>query len=347
VISAAELRHSPAWLPLEVDRAGVQLVKLDEAAYRKAAFLDERLLQRGAGRARLDPAAVNAAASGLALRLHYVFHTGHVGSTLLSRLIGEQRDSFFSVREPALLRAAAAPAQTPGAAAHTLSLEVMLALLARTWLPSQRAVVKVTSFVSELAPQLLSMSEGARAIFMYADPQAYLRGILIGPNSRIEARMLAAPRRERLVRRLGAVAWRCDPSSEGEQVAMSWLCEMLALFQAARGRDAQVLWVDFDAFLGAPRTGLRAVFRTLGGEPPPAEIDGLLDGPLMRQYSKAPEYAYDAQLRRELLQSAGEQHGAEISRGMQWLARVANQHPPVRELLEAVEQMRAAVVAGP
>ena len=46
----------------------------------------------------------------------------------------------------------------------------------------------------------------------------------------------------------------------------------------------------------------------------------------MRQYSKAPEYAYDTALRRELLASADREHAAEIRRGMDWLQAAAQRH---------------------
>ncbi|MGC8517731.1 MAG: hypothetical protein ACP5P4_04285, partial [Steroidobacteraceae bacterium] len=62
-------------------------------------------------------------------RAHYIFHIGHVGSTLISRILGEH-PGFHAVREPALLRAIAAE-QAP--AAHTPSLTMVLPLLARTW----------------------------------------------------------------------------------------------------------------------------------------------------------------------------------------------------------------------
>jgi len=344
VIRAEELTCSPAWFPLESDAAGLDLLALDEAAYRQASFLDQRLLRGGHAQDRATLAEVQAAAAQLRPRAHYIFHTGHVGSTLISRLVGELPDRFFSLREPALLRAAAA-APASGADAAQPQLCALLGLLSRTWRPAQRAVIKPTSFVSELAARVLSMSESPRAIFLYAAPPAYLASILIGPNSRAESRLLAASRRARLLRRLSGAPWRSDPASEGEQVALSWLTEMLALAEAAQACGGQLLWLDFDRFLRAPHEGLTAVLRALGADPSAREVAALLDAPLMRQYSKAPEHAYDAQLRWELLKSAQHEHGAEIHRGLEWLARLAREHQPVRELLEAVGGMSAGTPA--
>jgi hypothetical protein len=335
VIAANELTHSPAWLPLELDAAGVTLVRLDEAAYQAASFLDQRLLGQGYEQGACPMAVIEAAAARLAIRSHYIFHTGHVGSTLVSRLVGAHRD-FFSVREPALLRTIAATADPGGAP----PLPAALALLSRTWNAGQCAVVKATSFVSELAGPILYADPRAAAIFMFAEPLAYLRGILAGPNSRAETRQLGAARLARLARRAGGSELTTLPRSEGEWIAMSWLCEMTALRETADRFAARVLWIDFDRFLGEPRSGLEAILRALGARPEAREIESLVVGPLMHRYSKAPEHAYDVALRREVLASAELEHASEIRRGMRWLAQAAGRHPLARRTFEMSQGVR-------
>jgi hypothetical protein len=334
-ITADEIRRSPAWLPLEeaADRT-MRLVRLDEAAYRGASFLDQRLLALGYERRACGVAVLEAAAAGLTPRPHYVFHTGHVGSTLISRLIGAQRQ-FFALREPALLRGLAQNA--PGGSA--LALDTALALLARTWQPGERAVIKATSFVSELAGPMLAADSRSAAIFMFVGPLTFLRTILAGPNSRVETRQLGASRRQRLARRLGEGEWCAELHSEGEYVAMTWLCEMSALYQAAARYKQQVYWVNFDAFLREPRAGLEAIFRFLGAAVAADDIQALVAGPLMQQYSKAPEHAYDAELRRRVLLSADAEHGVEIRRGMDWLRKVAMRHRLIEEILDSCARL--------
>jgi hypothetical protein len=333
VLKVDDLVQSPAWFPLEAAAAGtIRFVSLDEVAYRGASFLDQRLLRTAPPQALADAALAQAAAARLRPRLHYVFHIGHVGSTLVSRLIGAQA-SFFSLREPALLRALADGSEA------VMALPDLLALLARTWRPAQRAVVKVSSFVSELAEPLLEASEAPRALFMYAAPLPYLRTIFAGPNSRAESRTLAPLRLRRLLWRLQATDWHSDPHSEGEQVAMSWLAEMTCLQQAARQHPSQILWLNFDRFLAAPQESLQRVFATLGAPQPTADVEALLAGPIMRRYSKAPEHAYDAQLRRELMHSADLEHAAEIRRGLAWLGTLAQQYPEVVSVLQTSEAL--------
>jgi hypothetical protein len=313
----------------------LELVELDEGAYRAASFLDERLLVRDPRRANCELALVGSAAMRLESRAHYLFHIGHVGSTLVSRLIGAH-ESFFSLREPALLRAFADPTTPPAG----LSLDCVLALLARTWRPAQRAVIKATSLVNEAAETILGGMHRPAAIFIYATPQNYLRGIFAGPNSRVESKALVPGRKRRLERRFGAEA--LPPiQTEGEWVAMNWLSEMSALHRAAQRFEAQVLWMDFDGFLQHPETGLSAIFQALGAQCPMADIESLASGPIMRQYSKAPEHSYDAALRREVLESADWQHGAEIKRGLQWLGRIASGTSEVHDLLAGMARRLA------
>jgi hypothetical protein len=329
-LTEEDIVRSPAWLPLEwVPDDALRLVRLDEAAYRRASFLDQRILGLGYEQQACRLATVRAAAARLAAPSHYVFHTGHVGSTLISRLIGAH-ENFFSLREPMLLRTLCA---LPSADAAP-SLGVALALLGRTWRTNQRAVIKVTSFVSELAELILAANHRPVAIFMFAHPLAYVRGILAGPNSRAETRQLAPARLARLERRVADSGWQPDPGAEGEQIAMSWLCEMTALEQAAVRFERQILWMDFDAFLAEPAPGLEAVFQAFGARPSMSELEALVAGPLMQQYSKAPEHPYDAALRRAVLQSADREHAAEIRRAMDWLRRAATRHPLIEAALE-------------
>ena len=330
LLTANELSASPAWYPLSVAGDRVSVVRLEEPDYAAASFLDERLLERGFTVRALPMTVLAAAAARLAPRAHYLFHVGHVGSTLISRLIGA-RPAFFALREPSLLRARS----RADAASAPLPLSGLLALLSRTWRSEQRAVIKLTSIVSEIGREILAVSEEPRALLVYAQPLAYLRGIFGGPNSRRESQALGPDRLRRLLERHPTLGSAPPPRFEGEWIAMSWLCEMSALAAIARGFATRVHWVDFDEFLAAPTPGLASIFDALGSPAAPAEIEGLLVGPIMRRYSKAPEHAYDAQLRREVLAGADLDFRTEIRRGMAWLGAAGRRDAAIAAILEA------------
>jgi hypothetical protein len=330
-LAESDLTQSPAWFPLEVVASpgvAVRLLQLDETAYRKVSFLDQRLLADSLRTSTCSLDMLWTTAAKLQPRAHYIFHTGHVGSTLVSRLVGES-SRLFCLREPALLRILAAEPATPK---RLERLRLLVSLFSRTWRPDQRAVIKATSTVNELAADILAGDDKPAAIFMYAQPLSYLRGILGGPNSRVEAKATAPVRRQRLLTRLGVVQWEFDPRTEGELIAMNWLCEMVTLHQAAQRFPTRVLWVDFDVFLTSPTSGLESIFKAFGRVPPATDIEKLVTGPLMRQYSKAPEFAYDTALRQEVLRTAEMESPGEIRQGMQWLNRVAGRYRIAAEL---------------
>lgn len=344
---AAELSRSPELFPFELDLPGdsVAFIRLNKSDYERASFLDARLLGPKASSRALPWSQVAAAvdAAQLIERCGFIFHIGHVGSTLLSRLIGAHV-GVFSVREPMILRTFAQLTDQPAGRPRLWRdedfdnrLTAGLKLLSRTFQKHQLPLVKATSFVSELAAGLMSRASNPKAVMMYVSPESYMATILGGPNSRQEAKMLAPSRLRRLHRRIGAEAWQLASLSEGEVLALSWACEVSALAQATNSGGGRVFRINFEQFLANPGALLSALFRHLEIEATDNEVRATIEGPEMRRYSKAPEYAYDAALRRDVLNTARATHGAEIKRGLLWLDRAAAQFAAVRHAIRYVE----------
>jgi biopolymer transport protein ExbB/TolQ len=59
----------------------------------------------------------------------------------------------------------------------------------------------------------------------------------------------------------------------------------------------------------------------------------MLLSPLFTRYSKGPEHAYDANLRRRVLDQARAEHAQELARGLAWLDSAATEAPLVGEAL--------------
>jgi hypothetical protein len=326
---ADELGASPEWFPHELDLAQdrVSFIRLQEPDYERASFLDARIVTPASIKKSLRWPDIEAAISAAQLseRCGFIFHIGHVGSTLLSRLVGAH-PAAFSVREPMVLRTLAQLALAPEP-----PLAGCLKLLSRTFEPRQLAVIKATSFVSELASSLVSRAAAPKAVVMFVSAESYFATILGGPNSRQEARMMAPSRLERLHRRIGQPAWQLASLSEGEVLGVSWACEMCALAHATKEAAGRTLPVDFDRFIGSPTTTLTTVLRHFDLEAASDTVAAILAGPDMRRYSKAPEHPYDAQLRRDVLNQARTVHRAEIGRGLAWLDRAAAQFDVIRD----------------
>jgi hypothetical protein len=328
------LTSSPELFPHSLDSNGerIGLIRLTRSDYQKASFLDARILTPGTALLQMSWQEVAAAlkSSDLEERCGFIFHIGHVGSTLLARLIGAHPNAFV-LREPLLLRAFA---QLNAEAVSDARLSDTLKLLSRTFEPNQLAVIKATSFVSEIAATLLSRACAPKALLLSLAPESYFATILGGPNSRQETRTLAPSRLMRLQRRLGEQPWELDALSEGEVLALTWACEMSALTEASQAADGRVLWVNFDRFLLNPTQTLTNVLQHFDFDASAQTVAGILAGPDMQRYSKAPEYAYDAQLRNDVLNHARAMHGNEIRRGLVWLERAAARFSVVRNALQ-------------
>ena len=340
---ASSLERSPELFPHAYDFRNdtISLIRLSRADYEKASFLDERVLGPHT-LARTMPwgqLAASVETGKLEERCHYIFHIGHVGSTLLSRLLGASAD-IFAVREPAILRLLAQMKSEPelqlriwSDAEFEIREAVLLKLWSRTFEAQQTAVIKATSYVSELAPQLLARASAPKAILLYVKPESYIATILGGPNARQEAKRLTAGRLNRLHKRLGYGVWRLASLSEGEGLALSWAAEMAALCEAQMTAGARAVPLDFDCFLSELPDMLLAAFRHFDSSARKAKVSGILASPLMQRYSKAPEHAYSPELRREILDAARKANGAEIAKGLAWLENAANEVPLIRECL--------------
>jgi hypothetical protein len=316
------IARDATWLVQALDPASrqVRLVQMDRDSYRQASFLDDRLLQEPRTR-HVAPweQVAGSLPSGARSDARWIFHIGHVGSTLIARLLGEL-EGVLSIREPRTLRDVAVlpPEQ------RTEYTTAIPGLFSRTFDPAETALVKATSFVSEIAAEIVPPA--ARCLFMYSTPRAYVESILAGENSRKELQMLAAWREQRVRSRVPNLEG--SRSSEAHLAAAAWACEITALQAAAQGLGKeQVRWADFDDMLERMTTEVEDVSNFFGFEASPERIRQIATGPLMTRYSKALEYEYSPALRRELLADARSEHRPQIDSAMAMLERAAKESP--------------------
>jgi hypothetical protein len=315
-----EIAQDAKWLAQALDpTAGmVRLIAMDREAYCAASFLDDRLLQTPVDAQIVAwPEVEEAMAGELRADARWIFHIGHVGSTLVARLLGEL-DGVLAVREPRLLRdLALSPPEV-----RQRYIAPVAKLMSRTFAESEIACLKATSFASEIAPQLVP--PGERALFMYATPGNYIASILAGENSLQELRMLAGPRAQRANARDVYV----PAQNDADHAAAAWATEMTALETAAEAMaDRQIAWADFDEMLRGMKNELARIAGFFGLTADADRILALATGPLMSRYSKALEYEYSAGLRQELIAEASEQFAREIGGALAMLRVAAEKSP--------------------
>jgi hypothetical protein len=336
----SQLRSSPdVYLQkLDLVRAAGLLIQFDRRSYQAASFLDDRILGRETqgGWSSLARIVEGARSVEHGRPLHFIFHAGHVGSTLLSRLLDET-GAVLSLREPLPLRSLAEAYDASGRLDALLSADDILALqraLTRLWSRAYDAdsavVLKATSSTSRIAPALLANEAASRAVFLNVKPQVYLATLLAGQNSAVDLRGHGSVRIRGLEKRVQVPLRPLHALSLGELAAMSWLAETGNEVELTKAVGERVLALDFDALLKDLEAGIARVLQhfALSGDPA-----ALARSPVLSRYSKAAEFEYSPALRAQVVNESLRTHAAEIRKGLAWLEALAQSDSWVAALL--------------
>jgi len=340
------LSASPDVCAQKIDFAAekILLVGLDAAAYRSASFLDDRILSpamRG-GWVPIGAVAEALRSARAARPVHFIFHTGHVGSTLVSRLL-EETGAVLSLREPLPLRTLADAHDALRRSDSLLSesrFDLVLAMFMRLWgrgYDSTRCVVvKATSSTGRLAVPILERSEASRAIYMNLRAEPYLATLLAGQNSPTDLRGHGPERMQRLQKRVGAPLPALHTLSIGELAAMSWLAETSTQRDALARFPERMVAVDFEEFLTAIAASMERILGHFALPRDARYLSAIGASPALTRYSKAPEYGYSPAVRAEVLRDSRRDNREEIGKGLAWIERRIRSDPVLAELAKAV-----------
>lgn len=329
---------SAEFLPFKLDLIGrrLLLVRFTAAQRRDAAFLDERALPPRAdgGWIGLDalpphPTEVRAADA--------IFHIGHCGSTLLSRLL-EAWPGLQSLREPLPLRALAEAWPQLSSIDSRLSPQEAPSVLHQLWqlwsrpLPgSDRTVIKATSSCNCLIEPLLAQQSALRVVLLDMPLRPYLAALLKSPDSTRDAAVAAGERlRDLHARGFGGDAV-LHALSLPQQCAMGWLAERVRFAAMAVARPDRVLRIDFEQLLADPRAVLNAIALHLQLDP--AGVEGALQSPAWGRYAKAQDHDYGRDDRAHDLVLAMQRHEAEIGEGVAWVKAWLRRYPQLELLI--------------
>jgi hypothetical protein len=327
---------------LDLARRAMLLVGLSQASFREASFLDDRVLVPGipggwVPLARLDEATRTITAPRT---LHLILHTGHVGSTLLSRLLDDLGGT-LGLREPLTLRTLADAADGLDAGDSLVSgaefqvlVDLCLRLWSRGYADTRQCVLKATSSACRAAPLLLARQPAMRTVYLNLRAEPYLATLLAGENSASDLRGHGQERYRRLLAAGARPPTPLHAMSPGELAALGWLAESLTRHEVAARFPDRTLLLDFDALLADLPSQLGAVARHLGIEHEPHLLQAAATSDTLRRYSKAPEYDYGPALRGQILAQARMQHAGEIRAGLAWIELLARTQPLLHAAVE-------------
>lgn len=298
------------------------LYPMTTETYRESIFLDNRIaLPAGAPSAEINFMDFCGQFPAVAEReTRYLFHISHVGSTLLSRLLGCKGD-VLSLREPLLLRWLSLFKGELGkaesridAATYQAFLAASLGLISRPLGAVDQVIVKATSFTNNIADDMLTIQPKARVIGIYSRLDAFVATILKGTSGWNDILELAPIRLKRLHDMLGCTPWQLSKLSAGEIVAMSWLSEMATLERVAAATGDRFMWLDFDAYLANPDQHFAAMCDSLRLEWTASDAAAATASGLQNRYSKDSSVSFGSETRQAQIAEILVRQAAELGR---------------------------------
>lgn len=343
----------PFKLDLSVQRALVVRLTADELA--AASFLDERVLgaQRQGGWMPLQPLlqASQLATAGVP---RAIFHLGHCGSTLLSRLL-DGLGTAMGLREPLVVRSLAEHAEHLDSPTARLSGEQWQNLFGNAlgWLQRRGSeaapvVVKATSSCNALIEPWLRADPMVTAVTMHVDLPSYLLTMLKAESSRQDAESFIAERLRFLHRALGDESLRLYQIDQAQRIALGWFAEMLRFRQLAQRWPGRLLALDFARLLADPAPTLMAVAEHLRLPADARQVEHALAAGIIGRYSKATEHAYGPADRQADLASARQRFADEFDSAMGFARELLARYPALQMLEQDVGlQAQPAARIGP
>ncbi len=311
------------FLPYKLDPVArrVLWLRMDDAQRREAAFLDDRAVPANAEGAWMPWTTLPSPTPQPTADA--IFHIGHCGSTLLSRLL-DSWNEVQGLREPLPLRTLAEAwpmlAEPQSRIAPDEAVPLLRSLWSRwsqTLAPRTRSIVKATSSCNGLVEPLLRHTS-ARAVLVDMPLRAYLATLLKSPASVHDAANAAGERLRSLQSRGIAADTALHRLSLPQQCAMGWLAEQLRFDAMAQGEQgARVLRLDFEVLLADPAAELQRVAIHL--ELDHARLGDALSSSAWGRYSKAQSHGYGRDDRAHDLALSLQRHAAEIAEGERWV----------------------------
>ena len=321
---------------------GSMFVRITEEIYKASMFLDNRLQVKNP-QTHITNLWPLAELVGKRIPeqapLNFVFHVGHCGSTMMSRML-EDLGGVLALREPLPLRwlaGAARELNTPLAQLDEdryLQLQtLLLRLYARTYRNSDTALIKATSDCSFIADRLLATHPSNKAVLLYVSLDTFLTGMLRSDLRRQETLQFSQSRLHDLHSVIGAEHIRLFELDVAQKTAVSWLANVALLHKLTEQKSAeQCLFMNFETFLSEPVPFFKKMTEFLQMDVGDKQIEQVVFGPIIQAYSKDPNFPYNPAARAAELNEARQKYGEEIKAAYDWANQICERFPALHNL---------------
>ena len=262
-------------------------------------------------------------------RINYIFHTAFCGSTLLSRCL-DRPGVCLAYKEPYVLHQLGfVRRQGPRPEALTRPtpfLDLALALLGRSYEPSEVPLVKPADSCINLAREMLTAHPASAGLLLYARLDAFLVAMLKNHKRRRYMRRLVARARTDLDDggRLPDVD--TEALSDAQAAAFVWIGLMRSYLDLLADDRLTVRSLEASIFFDHPTPTLEAAARHFGLALGEADIEAAVGGVFTRN-AKDPFQAFD-----KAAYATDHEHlthllAAEIEEGRAWAATLTHGDP--------------------
>lgn len=321
--SSSTEKLGPQWLAHRFEEGGdnIHFVDHDRAARAGVPFLTDVYLPPAPPKVIHRPRAL--ALAPPTAPIHFIFHSGFCCSTLLAACL-DQPGLATGFSEPMLLNDVVGwrkrGAQPP---AVERLLDDSLSLLARPFSGDAAAIIKPSTILNGLAPAILKLRPGARAIVIHAPLADFVTSIAKkGLDGRLWARdMFLNLRREGLVQNLGFDDEAFFGQSDLQIAAIGWLAQQAQFAALVAAYPDRVRSVTTGSFLGDPTATLRSAGTLFGLAVSDDQVGAAMAGPLRRNSKDKADYGADQ--RTADYAAARDIYGDEIAKVAAWAEAVA------------------------
>lgn len=340
-----ELLADPRWLfmKFDINNNYCDFVRVDHGAYTDSMFLDHRVSadQSAVVRFELIPLLERFFREDIPQRpVNYIFHIGHCGSTLISRILGGL-DEVLALREPLPVIALSdhyrqldKPPLYINDQQYSRLEAFVVYLVTRTFTEKQTALVKPTSYCYNIANRLMGYNSGSKSALLYISLESYLATMLRAPQRREEAVNTAGYCLTDLISITGADCHLSEAMSVEYAIALNWITQMAWLMRMNRSQalTPRIHIMDFEAFLRDPVDKLQGLCAFLGINANPSKIEEVIKGPILQSYSKKPGFYYDSSSRTDELDLSRKKFTKEIRAALAWAEELCAGQPMLEDV---------------
>lgn len=337
-----DLMSSPRLYPhtLDMEKGNALVIDADREFYKNAVFLDQRVLTPGTKGAWVPLNIlwpyIDAGKSARVAPANFIFHLGHCGSTLISRLLDEL-PSVLGLREPLSLRTMAEGYPLKDAlpeGGFDGAFKGTYQLLTRRFSPEQQVIIKATSMCNNLAPLLLAQNPANRGLGLFVSLEVFLANML-DKEKVPDIDGFFTFRVATLKKRVPEMDLDFAALKQPEKIALSWLAEAAELAGLAQSEEKQqVLLMDFDRFLKQKEIHLGMIFNHFGLPGAEEALGRLLASPVFKSYAKKPGFEFTDENRAAILSESKANNKAEIESGLAFIENLIKSHPALSGVAE-------------